>query len=218
MAARSVYICRHGTSEWNLLTKWQGTTDTALAAEGVLQAEKQSTAFIDAGVRFDACVCSDLSRAHTTATILCAPHKISPVVDARLRECSLGEFEGLAKADIFGPKYGHVFARLKALPRDDRIHAAYFQGLETPAQISERVTRCLIDRLQLDDVVSSLLVVTHSTVMESLLAVLFAASFDGIHMRTLAWMRLAFRDDAVEPRFELVEMDGIQFDEGAAPR
>jgi broad specificity phosphatase PhoE len=215
MAERSVYICRHGTSEWNLLSKWQGVTDTALAAEGVLQAEKQAAAFIDAGIRFDGCVCSDLSRARTTAGILCGRHKISPIVDPRLRECSLGEFEGLTKGEIFGPKYEHIFARLKSLPQEDRMHASYFDGLETPAQISGRVTRCLIERLRMDETVSSLLVVTHSTVMESVLAVLFSVNFDGIHMRTLAWMRLVFRDDEF---FELVEMDGIHCDEGVVPR
>ena len=32
-----IYLVRHGTSEWNLLKKWQGTVDTELAVEGTKQ-------------------------------------------------------------------------------------------------------------------------------------------------------------------------------------
>ena len=64
---RTVYFIRHGTSEWNLLGKWQGQTDTLLAPEGEAQAQREGRALADGGVRFDAVRCSDLKRAHRTA-------------------------------------------------------------------------------------------------------------------------------------------------------
>ena len=43
-APRIVYFIRHGTSEWNLLGKWQGQTDTLLAPEGEEQARSTGAA------------------------------------------------------------------------------------------------------------------------------------------------------------------------------
>lgn len=31
-----VILVRHGTSEWNVLNKWQGTIDTKLAPQGLV--------------------------------------------------------------------------------------------------------------------------------------------------------------------------------------
>ena len=71
----NVYLCRHGTTEWNKLGKWQGEIDTPLAAEGIAQAEAQAAAFVESGIRFGSCVCSDLKRASFTAEILCVPRR-----------------------------------------------------------------------------------------------------------------------------------------------
>ena len=103
MTPTTVYFIRHGTSEWNLLKRWQGQTDTHLAEEGVVQAKAAGAALQEAGVRFAGVRCSDLRRTARTAAILTAAcgvtpedgPQITPIVDVRLRECSLGIFEGL---------------------------------------------------------------------------------------------------------------------------
>ena len=43
----TLILLRHGTSEWNLLSKWQGQTDTLLAPEGELQARKAGAALAE---------------------------------------------------------------------------------------------------------------------------------------------------------------------------
>lgn len=97
------FIVRHGTTEWNKKGLWQGEIDTPLAPEGEAEAQKQSERFIEEeGVSFTHVVCSDLKRAHRTAEILAAPHKITPAPAPELRECSLGKFEGMHKDDIHG--------------------------------------------------------------------------------------------------------------------
>lgn len=116
-----VYFIRHGTSEWNLLKKWQGQCDTLLAPEGEQQARAAGAAFHDAGVLFDAVRCSDLKRARHTALLLtnaCGGESVEPLIDTRLRECSLGVFEGLHKDDIFGPRFASLFSRLSSLPHE----------------------------------------------------------------------------------------------------
>ena len=50
-AAVTVYFIRHGTSEWNLLKKWQGETDTLLAPQGEAQARAEGELLRAAGVR-----------------------------------------------------------------------------------------------------------------------------------------------------------------------
>ena len=72
--ATSVYFIRHGTSEWNLLKRWQGQTDTLLAPEGEEQARLAGEALSARGVSFDAVRCSDLKRAARTAALLAAGH------------------------------------------------------------------------------------------------------------------------------------------------
>jgi len=65
-----VYLMRHGTSEWNLLKKWQGVTDTQLAPEGVKQARDAGMTLSLDGIVFEDAICSDLRRAHHTCELL----------------------------------------------------------------------------------------------------------------------------------------------------
>ena len=139
-----VYLTRHGTSEWNLLKKWQGEVDTNLAPKGVAQAEERAQWFASKGMVFDAAYSSDLKRAAQTAEILAAACGGAAVaLDRRLRECSLGEFEGQTKAEIYGPKYAPLWARLRTMPHEERIRTAYFEGLEPPIETGIRAMECL---------------------------------------------------------------------------
>ncbi|KAL1510892.1 hypothetical protein AB1Y20_005724 [Prymnesium parvum] len=214
MAATTVYFVRHGTSEWNLLGKWQGQTDTLLAPEGEVQARKAGAALHAQGVRFHAVVCSDLRRASRTAAILAAACALpdssaarpAPLHDARLRECSLGEFEGLHKSEIFGSRYAALFRRLASLPHEARIRTPYFDGLETPAQIAARALAAAADAAARAPAGGCVACVTHSVILESLLATAFSKDFEAVHTRTLAWIRCSY---SPQLGFHLEEMDGI---------
>ncbi len=92
-----ILVLRHGESEWNVLRKWQGQADPPLTDEGRQQAfraiEKLGT--------FDVIACSDLQRAHETAQIIAHGVGIGPlIVDARLRETDVGEWQGLTHSQI----------------------------------------------------------------------------------------------------------------------
>eukprot|EP00697_Spironema_sp_BW2_P001736 gnl/Spiro4/12341_TR6514_c0_g1_i1.p1 gnl/Spiro4/12341_TR6514_c0_g1~~gnl/Spiro4/12341_TR6514_c0_g1_i1.p1 ORF type:complete len:225 (+),score=51.31 gnl/Spiro4/12341_TR6514_c0_g1_i1:68-742(+) len=206
------YVCRHGTSEWNVLRLWQGTTNTNLAPEGIAQAQQKAAALTAAGLRFDLCICSDLRRAEHTAEIIAAAFPgLAIARDQRLRECGLGEFEGLHREVIHGPKYAHIFERLTAMAPEQRVHASYFDGLETPWQMSSRAMETFIDHAK-QAPGSTVLVVTHSTIIESLLAVVFSKAYDGIAMSTLAHFRM---DIDSEGRADLVEVHNITFSTGS---
>ena len=84
-----IYLVRQGETDWNLLKKANGITDTVLNQTGVAQAKLQAENLKN--VIFDACFCSPLARARQTCEIIYH----GPVVfDDRLIEINCGEFEG----------------------------------------------------------------------------------------------------------------------------
>ena len=84
------------------------------------------------------------------------------------------------------------------------------QGLETPAETAARALALLRDeafhRQHADQTV---LCVTHSIIIESLLATLIGKHYDGISMRRLAWIRVQVPSDGGELKFE--HLDGFTF-------
>lgn len=93
-----IIAIRHGETAWNVDTRIQGHLDVPLNDRGLWQASQVGRAL--AGEPLAAVYCSDLSRAHQTATPI-ARHTGAPlVVDAALRERSFGSFEGRTFSEI----------------------------------------------------------------------------------------------------------------------
>lgn len=84
-----VYLVRQGQTDWNLLKKFNGCTDTELNQTGIAQAKLQAENL--RSVSFGACFCSPQKRALQTCEII---YKGSIVLDDRLTEINCGEFEG----------------------------------------------------------------------------------------------------------------------------
>jgi len=215
-----VYLVRHGMSEWNVLKKWQGTVDTKLSPEGFNQARGRALGFAAEGIRFDRCSTSDLSRASKTAELLMATLGSAGSVrpDVRLRECSLGQFEGQTKEAIYGEKYSRLWSHLSGLTHENRLRTPYFDGLETPLDVGSRAGAALVDLALECPAGGTALAVTHSTVIESLLASLFGADFDSVESANLSWLRFEvkpFRSslsgEPLEWRLVLTGSDGITF-------
>jgi glucosyl-3-phosphoglycerate phosphatase len=92
---RRLILIRHGQTEWNVDGRMQGQLDTELTEVGRSQAKEAAREL--AARRPVVLVSSDLRRAWDSATIL-AENCAEPVVlraEPRLRETSLGEWEGL---------------------------------------------------------------------------------------------------------------------------
>jgi probable phosphoglycerate mutase len=84
-----IYLVRQGQTDWNLLKKFNGCTDTELNQTGIAQAKLQAENLRNVG--FDACFCSPQKRARQTCEII----YIGQIVfDDRLTEINCGEFEG----------------------------------------------------------------------------------------------------------------------------
>jgi 2,3-bisphosphoglycerate-dependent phosphoglycerate mutase len=91
--ATELIIIRHGETEWNLVGRMQGHSDSDLTALGRRQAEAVAARL--ACERLDALYASDLGRAMKTAAALARTTGLPVVPDTRLRERNMGIFQGL---------------------------------------------------------------------------------------------------------------------------
>ncbi len=89
-----IYLVRHGQTDYNLKNLFQGITDNPLNETGIKQAEELAQMLKE--VKFDVIFSSPLRRALQTAEIIRRENTGNPpiIVDERLREIDMGEWEG----------------------------------------------------------------------------------------------------------------------------
>ncbi|NCQ23248.1 MAG: histidine phosphatase family protein [Roseovarius sp.] len=95
-----VYILRHGQTEWNAAGRMQGWQDSVLTPEGRAQAERQGCILAREDLKAFEAWCSPQGRAIATAAIAVVGRVAQIRSDDRLREISLGDWEGCLRADI----------------------------------------------------------------------------------------------------------------------
>ncbi len=88
----SLYVVRHGLTDWNKKRLIQGRIDIPLNEEGMQQAKKTKENL--SSVHLDLVFCSPLTRARQTAAIICEGRDIPMIVDPRIQEEFYGELEG----------------------------------------------------------------------------------------------------------------------------
>src|ERR1700691_6302274 len=97
-AEPALWLVRHGESTWNIAGLAQGHNDLAeLTERGLTQASAAAWEFRDQPIR--AIYASDLRRALQTAAAFSVVLGLPVFADTRLRERSLGVFEGLPRAE-----------------------------------------------------------------------------------------------------------------------
>jgi broad specificity phosphatase PhoE len=88
----TVYLARHGESDWNVERRWQGHADRPLTERGREQAELLAGRLAD--VKLDAVYASDLRRAWETAQAVAATRGLEVVRLPELREVDVGSWSG----------------------------------------------------------------------------------------------------------------------------
>jgi broad specificity phosphatase PhoE len=133
----SLYLIRHGQTDWNIEQRWQGQSDIPLNATGHQQAARVAAELVTAN--FSAIYSSDLSRAYETALALSRISGLPVQREPRLREIHQGEWQGLREIDIQS-RYGNAFQERKQQP----LHIAP-PGGETVVQVRDRVVSAVND-------------------------------------------------------------------------
>ena len=110
----TLFLVRHGETDWNAAGRWQGQTDVALNPRGREQAREVAARLRDAGIA--AIASSDLLRARTTAEIIAVELGLEVnQPDAALRERRFGCFEGLTRDEVEA-RFPEAWARYLADP------------------------------------------------------------------------------------------------------
>lgn len=114
-----ILLARHGETEFNVARRAQGLVDSPLTALGVRQAHAMARLVADLVEREPGAwrmVSSPLGRAVATARIFSERTGLPFVIDERIREHSMGSFDGLHSAE-FVPKF-----RMDVAPRLRPFH------------------------------------------------------------------------------------------------
>ena len=169
-----IYLVRHGESEWNVAQRTQGQTRLPqLTEHGRAQAQAAARALLaDIGSTPVSCVVSsDLVRAVQTAEIVAGVLGTRLCVDARLREQSLGSFEGLSYAESFAAGSAFDWS-------DPDLRVG---GGESLREMATRMTTALSDFADELITTGAIVVVSHG---DAIRAALLAARVGGV-----AWSR-----------------------------
>lgn len=159
----TIYLARHGQTDWNVAGRSQGGTDTPLNATGRQQAAMLKERL--AGVRLDAVYSSTLSRSRETAEIVRGETPLSSL--AGLSERSFGRFEGRLSSD---PVTGPEFLKRRWDP-DDTL-----DGGESLNGFSARV-QSAVDAIRTQHPSGAILVVGHGGTNQMILRSLLGLDF-----------------------------------------
>lgn len=168
----TIYLTRHGETEWNLQGKFQGFGDSPLTARGIKQAEGLAKR-IDK-LPIDAIYSSDLKRAKHTAEILRGNRDIPIIEREALREKAFGSWEGLTYYDI---------ATVRKVDLENYFRNPSLNLPEDGEAYQDFTARVLrqMSTIEKDHPGQSVLVVTHGLVLKVLLAYYEGIDLENIH-------------------------------------
>lgn len=98
MTLQRLIVMRHGETDWNAEFRMQGHRDIPLNAAGLAQAVAAAPSV--AALQPEVIVASDLARASVTADIVAKALNLPVRTDPRLRETSLGLWQGLTRDEV----------------------------------------------------------------------------------------------------------------------
>ena len=178
----TIYLVRHGVTDWNIEGKIQGNTDIPLNTEGKIQAKELAKELKH--IKFDKALSSDLLRAKQTAEIIAKEHKLIVEATEVLRERNFGYLEGKS-SDLVKD----MQRLIGSLEEDKRFSYKYHPSIESDGEIAERLLT-LIREVAVANSGKNVLVVTHGGVIRvlSIKMGLFTHA-DDVKVRNLAYLK-----------------------------
>ena len=134
-AVTELLLVRHGETDWNRESRFQGHADPPLNELGRAQAGELAAAL--AGEELSAIYSSPLRRAFETAEVIAAPRGLSAVPVDGLREVDVGSWQSLTRTEV-EQRFPEQFRRWLG-------HGQGWQDGETYEQMGERVIDTLRD-------------------------------------------------------------------------
>ena len=196
---RRLILLRHGQTEYNATKRMQSHLNTQLSEVGLAQAE--AAADFLSTLNIAKIISSDLTRAFDTATAVGKRLGVDIVVDPRLRETNLGQWQDRSRSEIDAEYPG-----ARAIWRHDATWAP--PGGESRLDVARRA-RPVIDELmasfdEWDD--STVLIVAHGGTNCALTANLLGLRIDQYPMLSglgnTCWAQLTARPEFIRPEDE----------------
>ncbi len=162
MTTTTLYLIRHGETDWNMSGHWQGHVDVPLNAIGKEQARLLAQRLKTEPVRFDVLYSSDLARAYQTAWAISEVIGLPVELLPSLREIDLGTWSGLTREQIL-QRFPIEYALLEQgqdVPRG---------GAETLNALRRRVVE-VVEAIMAQHLGETLVFVTHGGPVRMLLA------------------------------------------------
>lgn len=155
----TIYLVRHGETEWNVSKTIQGQRDIPLNQKGEVQARQLRDKL--KAIHFDAVYSSDLIRARRTAEILNMERELAIATTQALRERSFGLYEG--------KPMNEAHARLYELLEKYKSHPHLVESrVETNEQMVSRAI-IFMREISIAHPGKTVLVVSHGGLMRTLL-------------------------------------------------
>lgn len=162
---KTIYIVRHGETDWNRQGRYQGTTDVPLNQVGRDQAKACARALEE--VHFDRVVSSPLERAFVTAQTICHKRELDIQVDDRLKEFNFGHWE-TKQVDEIEALWPSMIHSMYQEPANIRI-----PGGETFKDLQVRAWAGLKDQIDRAEDGETILVTAHGVTNRMLICKLF---------------------------------------------
>ena len=131
----TLYLVRHGETEWNVKGITQGQTNSSLTENGKQQAQATADEFKD--IKFDAIFSSDLTRTQNTAEIIKLDREIIIQTSELLRERKYGSFEGKHGSE-FKEAIKEKLLELEKLSEEENWSFRVADGVETDEELVSR--------------------------------------------------------------------------------
>lgn len=161
-----LYLLRHGQTDWNKQSIFQGQTDIELNETGIAEAKKAADIFTK--IKLDHIYSSDLKRAKKTASFVAAQKDLKIKEDSNAREMNFGDWEGL-KFDQIKEQYTD---ELEAW-QDDPLHNSPSNG-EQMLDFKKRIVD-FFNQIIEENKGDKILVVTHGGVIKLYLSVVLGS-------------------------------------------
>ena len=161
MTVKRIVFIRPGETDWNKLGRWQGWVSNPLNELGLRQARALAKYVRNIGM--GALYTSDLKRALETADCLAEQLGFKPISDERLRERSIGQWQGLTQAELRAWYPDDYATMLKD------ADAYRVPGGESRADVRARVVAALNDILKAETN-ETVGILSHTTAIKILLS------------------------------------------------
>lgn len=157
---KTIFLVRHGETDWNVLERFQGHIDVPLNENGCHQARSLIPVMQDKSI--EAVLSSDLARAFKTGQIIAEALSVPLFQDPGLREACLGKAQGMTRLEM-EKEFGKTLTQRWRSSHVSDADISY-PGGETGNEVIQRVFASL-EKFILSNSYSRLVVTTHGGVI-----------------------------------------------------